>query len=339
MHIDPKGIGEIMLRRFASSLSIALAALALAGALVACSGGDASTDDAAGAPMGATNSAQAPDEASGSTAGDGASDVPKATGRISVVAREDGSGTRSAFVELFGVEDEVDGKKADATTLDASITNSTAVMLTTIAGDPRAIGYISLGSLDPAVKALDIDGTPATTENVKNGSYKIQRPFNLVTTGELSPVAQDFMDFILSTEGQAVVEANHYVAVVDTASSWKAAAGASGSVKVAGSSSVTPVMEKLKEAYEALNPDAHLEIQQSDSSTGIQSALDGICDIGMASRALKDTESAAGLSATVIALDGIATIVNNDNPLSGLASEQVRDIYLGIVTDWEALDA
>ncbi|MDR0347705.1 MAG: substrate-binding domain-containing protein, partial [Coriobacteriales bacterium] len=258
-------------------------------------------------------------------------------GSISVVAREDGSGTRSAFVELFKVEAEINGEKVDGTTVEAVITNSTAVMLTTIVGDPRAIGYISLGSLDNSVKALEINGVAATTENVKNSSYSIQRPFNLVDKGQLSPVAQDFMNFILSSEGQAVVEENHYVAVVDGAKPYSASPTTKGKIIVEGSSSVFPVMEKLKEAYIALNPDVSIEVQQTDSSAGIQATLEGICDIGMASRALKDSEAGAGLKTTVIARDGIAVIVNKDSNLQGLTSEQVKDIYTGTVTRWEDL--
>ncbi|MDR2587279.1 MAG: substrate-binding domain-containing protein, partial [Coriobacteriales bacterium] len=176
---------------------------------------------------------------------------------------------------------------------------------------------------------------PATTDNVKNGSYAVQRPFNLVTKGQVSPVAQDFIDFILSSDGQAVVEEEHYVAVVEGAKAYTAKSTTSGKIVVSGSSSVTPVMEVLKEAYIALNPDVSIEIQTSDSSTGIQAAIDGICDIGMSSRGLKDTESAAGLEPTIIALDGIAIIVNNDSPLKGLSSAQVKDIYTGTVTKWE----
>jgi phosphate transport system substrate-binding protein len=286
--------------------------------------------------LSACSSAPAQDNAAGGGASnDGGGSASGAEGRISVVAREDGSGTRSAFAELFEVEEEVNGETLDATTTDAVITNSTAVMMTTIAGDSRAIGYISLGSLDDSVKALDIDGVAATTANVKNGSYAIQRPFNLAVKGQLSPVAQDFMDFILSSDGQAVVEENQYVAVVDGAKAYRSASGASGKLVVAGSSSVTPVMEKLKEAYQALNPDVTIEIQQSDSSTGIQAAIDGICDIGMASRELKDTEVSAGLEATVIARDGIAVIVNKGFVLNGLNSAQVKSIYEGSVTRWE----
>jgi phosphate transport system substrate-binding protein len=260
-----------------------------------------------------------------------------AEGRISVVTREDGSGTRSAFVELFKVEEEVNGAKVDAITADAAVTNSTAVMLTTVAGDPRAIGYISLGSLNDSVKALDIDGVAATTTNVKNGSYAIQRPFNLAVKGQLSPVAQDFMDFILSSDGQAVVEKENFVAVVDNAKPYAAKSTTSGKIVVAGSSSVTPAIEKLREAYIALNPSVTIEVQTSDSSTGIQYAIDGICDIGMASRELKDSEVSAGLKATVIARDGIAVIVNKGSSLSNMTSAQVKDIYSGAVKLWEDL--
>lgn len=253
-------------------------------------------------------------------------------GAITVVSREDGSGTRGAFVELFGVEEEQNGEKVDMTTMEASITNSTSVMLTTVAGDPYAIGYVSLGSLDDSVKALLIDGVEATGENVSNGSYKISRPFNIVTSGELSEVAQDFVNYIMSSDGQAVVEENSYI----KASQEGAYEGKqpSGKVVVAGSSSVTPVMEKLKEAYLALNPNAEIEIQQSDSTTGVQSVVDGICDIGMASRELKDSEVEAGVEPQVIAMDGIAVIVNQENAMDELSSGQVKSIYTGEVYDW-----
>ncbi|MDR1013638.1 MAG: substrate-binding domain-containing protein [Coriobacteriales bacterium] len=334
-----------MLKRTLVILASVGALLALAALLVACSGapaasGEADTPDTP-ATAGPTGAAVGPAETADGADEDASSGPSAVTGAISVIAREDGSGTRSAFVELFGVEEELNGEKADGTTLDAAITNSTAVMLTAVADDPRAIGYISLGSLDDSVKALAIDGVAATTDNVKDGSYGIQRPFNLVTNGELAPVAQDFLDFMLSSAGQRVVEENHYVAVIDPAlssSAYVPAPGTAGKVVVSGSSSVTPVMEKLKEAYLALNPDVSIEIQQSDSSTGIQAAVDGICDIGMASRELKDTESAAGLSATVIALDGIAAIVNTENPLDGLEGTQVKDIYLGAIARWEELE-
>ena len=251
---------------------------------------------------------------------------------ITVVSREDGSGTRGAFIELFGVEEkDADGNKVDNTTEEAEITNNTAVMMSTVAGNVDAIGYISLGSLNDSVKAAKIDGVEATAENIKSGEYKVSRPFNIATNGEVSDVAQDFIDYILSPEGQAVVEENGYIAVDSTEAE---STQPEGKVVVAGSSSVTPVMEKLKEAYAEVNPNAEIEIQQSDSTTGMTSAIDGICDIGMASRDLKDEELEAGLTATTIANDGIAIIVNNDNPTDDLTADQVKSIYVGEVTTW-----
>ncbi|MDO5540441.1 MAG: substrate-binding domain-containing protein [Eubacteriales bacterium] len=251
---------------------------------------------------------------------------------ISVISREDGSGTRGAFIELFGVEEkDADGNKVDNTTIDASITNNTAVMMSTVAGDTSAIGYISLGSLNDTVKAVKIDGAQATAENIKDGTYKVSRPFNIATKGDVSEVTQDFINYILSPEGQAVVEENGYIAidVSETESTQP-----EGKIVVAGSSSVTPVMEKLKEAYAEVNPNAEIEIQQSDSTTGMTSAIDGICDIGMASRELKDTELEAGLTPTVIALDGIAVIVNNENPIEEMTADQVKSIFTGETTVW-----
>ena len=254
-------------------------------------------------------------------------------GEISVVSREDGSGTRGAFIELFGVEEKNDaGEKVDMTTEEASITNSTAVMMTTVAGDEAAIGYISLGSLNDTVKALLIDGAEASVETIKDGTYKISRPFNIATTDNVSETAQDFINFILSDEGQAVVEEAGYISNGSTGAF--AGGNVSGKVVLAGSSSVTPVMEKLKEAYVALNPNVEIEVQQSDSTTGMNSVIDGICDIGMASRELKDSEKEAGLKDTVIAIDGIAVIVNNENPIGDMSSESVKAIYTGEITDW-----
>ena len=252
---------------------------------------------------------------------------------ITVVSREDGSGTRGAFIELFGVEEkDADGNKVDNTTEEAEITNNTAVMMSTVAGDVDAIGYISLGSLNDSVKAVKIDGVEATAENIKSGEYKVSRPFNIATNGEVSDVAQDFIDYILSPEGQAVIEENGYISIDDVKDAESTQP--EGKVVVAGSSSVTPVMEKLKEAYAEVNPNAEIEIQQSDSTTGMTSAIDGICDIGMASRDLKDEELEAGLTATTIANDGIAIIVNNDNPTDDLTTDQVKNIYVGEVTTW-----
>lgn len=252
---------------------------------------------------------------------------------ITVVSREDGSGTRGAFIELFGVQEEKDGEKVDMTTTEANITNSTSVMMSTVAGNDYAMGYISLGSLDDSVKALKIDGAEANAANVKDGSYKISRPFNIVTKETAGEAAQDFINYILSTEGQKVVEENGYIAIEDT----KAFEGTSpsGKIVVAGSSSVAPVMEKLKEAYLKLNANANIEIQQSDSTKGVTSAADGICDIGMASRELKDSETKEGLKATVIATDGIAVIVNKNNDISDMTSDQVKGIYVGDTLTWD----
>ena len=257
---------------------------------------------------------------------------------INVVSREDGSGTRGAFVELFGVEQEDEnGETVDMTTESASITNSTAVMMTTVAGDANAIGYISLGSLDDSVKAVKIDGAEATVDNVKSGDYKVSRPFNVVTNSntELSDVAQDFMNFILSSDGQAVVAEEGYIPL-DGGEAYTAS-NLSGTVTVAGSSSVTPVMEKLAEAYQALNPDVTIEVNQSDSTTGVTSAIEGACDLGMASRDLKDSETSEGAQATVIATDGIAVIVNPESAVEDLTSDQVKQIFTGEITSWSAI--
>lgn len=256
-----------------------------------------------------------------------------ASSQIGVISREDGSGTRGAFVELFGVEQKNEaGEKIDYTTPSAVITNSTSVMMTTVAGDEYAIGYISLGSLNDTVKAVRIDGAEASAENIENGSYAIARPFVLATREELSAEARDFVSFILSAEGQAIVADNGYIAVEDTGAYESTVE--SGRVVVAGSSSVTPVMEKLQEAYEAANPGVTVEVQQSDSSTGVAYAIDGSCDIGMASRELKDSELEKGAVPTVMAMDGIAVIVNNASPVEELSAGQVRSIFTGEVTEW-----
>ena len=257
----------------------------------------------------------------------------KGSEEIAVVSREDGSGTRGAFVELFGIEEEKDGKKVDMTTSAAQITNSTSVMMTTIAENDAAIGYISLGSLNDTVKALKIDGAEASAENVKNGSYKVVRPFNIVTKEKLSDAAQDFQNYIMSKEGQQIVEDNGYIKVDEEAAAFKSN-GAEGKVVVSGSSSVTPVMEKLKEAYEKANDKVTIEVQQSDSTTGVTNAVDGVCDIGMASRDLADSETSKGAKATAIAQDGIAVIVNKDKDVDELSSDQVKAIFTGETTSW-----
>lgn len=252
---------------------------------------------------------------------------------INVLTREDGSGTRGAFIELFGIEQKNEaGEKIDYTTDNAAVTNSTSVMMTTVAGDPYAIGYISLGSMNDTVKAVQIDGTDATVDNIKNGTYQIARPFNIVVMDNLSDAARDFIDFIMSADGQAVIEDNGYISVSD-AEAYNGSMD-SGKIVISGSSSITPVMEKLKEAYLLRNPDVTVEIQQSDSSTGIADAIDGTCDIGMASRELKDSEIEKGAAATVIAMDGIAVIVHTDCPVNSLTSEQVKEIFMGSIVNW-----
>lgn len=252
---------------------------------------------------------------------------------ITVVSREEGSGTRGAFIELVGIESkDANGEKVDNTTNQAIVTNSTAVMLQTVTGDTAAIGYASLGALDGNSKPLEIDGVAPSIDTIKSGEYKIARPFNIVTKDSISEAAQDFISFIMSSDGQAVVEKSGYIPV-DAQAAYQAKTK-SGKVVVAGSSSVNPVMEKLKEAYQAVNPDVTVEIQQSDSSTGVTSAIEGSADIGMASRELKDSESSAGVSATPIAIDGIAVIVNKENPLSGLTVQEVQDIYTGKEAEW-----
>lgn len=299
---------------------------------------NAGTVNAGDAAADTTDSAESSDAATDNNAetSDAAGDFD-ASEYINVTSREDGSGTRGAFIELFGIEEKDEsGEKVDYTTDEANITNSTDVMMTTVAGDEYAIGYISLGSLNDTVKAVSIDGAEATVENIKSGTYTIARPFNIATKGEISDAAQDFVNFILSAEGQAVVSDNGYITVDDAAEAF-ASNGAEGKVVVAGSSSVTPVMEKLKEAYGAVNAAVEIEIQESDSTTGMTNALEGTCDIGMASRELKDSETEGGLTGTVIAMDGIAVVVNNDNPTSDLSKDDVNGIFRGEITTWDEI--
>ena len=293
------------------SVSMLLAALMLTGALAGCGS-----------------------SASGTQAEDGADSG--VSGAITVISREDGSGTRGAFIELTGVEEKTaDGKKVDNTTADAEIANKTDVVLTSVAGNEKAIGYISLGALNDTVKAVKVDGAEATVDNVKAGAYKLSRPFNIATKGEPTGVAKDFISFILSKEGQAVVTDNKYIAVNDAAESF-VSDGSSGKIAVGGSSSVSPVMEKLIEAYKSVNPNASIDLQTSDSTSGMTGAMDGTFDIGMASRELKD-EEAAQLTGTVIALDGIAVIVNPANTIDDLSMDQIKSIYVGDITDWSDL--
>lgn len=255
---------------------------------------------------------------------------------ISLVSREDGSGTRGAFIELFGIEEkDADGNKIDRTSDLAEITNSTSVMMTTVTGNKNAIGYISLGSLNETVKAVNIDGASANIENIKNGTYRIARPFNIAAKDKENKNVTDFISFIMSEQGQKVIEDRGYISQGNQGP--YTATGISGKITIAGSSSVAPVMEAIKEAYVLLNPNAEIEIQQSDSTTGMTSVAEGVCDIGMASREIKESELEKGLVPTVIAMDGIAVIVNNENHVNSLTSEQVKSIFTGYASDWSEI--
>ncbi len=264
---------------------------------------------------------------------DAGSDAAKfdASKTISVVTREEGSGTRDAFTELTGVLVKDGDNKTDNTTTSAVTINSTEAVITNVKDNEAAIGYISLGSLNDTVKALKIGGVEATADNVKSGDYAVSRPFNIAYKGELSDVAKDFVDYIMSSDGQKIVSDNGYVTVSENAA--YSGKKPSGKISVAGSSSVSPVMEKLAEAYQQVNTNAKVEIQTSDSSAGMQSAMGGTCDIGMASRELKDEEKSA-LKVETIAKDGIAVIVNNANTCDDLTLDQVKSIYTGETTVW-----
>jgi phosphate transport system substrate-binding protein len=251
---------------------------------------------------------------------------------IVVVSREVGSGTRGAFIELVGLEKKnADGTTSDLTYIEAIIANGNAAVMTNVAGNQYAIGYSSFGALNNTVKALKINGVAPTEDNLKNGTYKIARPFNLATKGQLSVVAADFMAYILSTDGQKVVAANKYIASAGNAFTSSKPAG---KVVLIGSTSVSPLMEKLSEAYKVVNPNAIIEIQSVGSTPGMTAAIEGTCDIGMASRALKDSEIAAGLTPTVIAIDGIAIIVNTKSTITDLTLDKVKKIFIGELKLW-----
>lgn len=317
-------------------LSTILALTLCASMLAGCGGNggssssasESSASESSASESSTSSAAEESSEASSEASAEGTS----ASGPITVVSRESGSGTRGAFVELIGVVDEEDN---DMTTQDAAISNSTEVVIQTVAGNTGAIGYISLGSLDDTVKGVNIDGVEPTAENIENGTYTVSRPFNVATKGELTnEAAQDFMNYIMSEEGQAIV-AEDYIPISGVEAFESN--GASGSVTVSGSSSVSPLMQKLIEGYNTVNPNVSIELQTSDSTTGMTDAINGMSDIGMASRELKQEELDAGLVNTVIATDGIAIIVNNESPITDLTTEQVRDIYLGNITDWSEL--
>ena len=269
-----------------------------------------------------------------SSSSSGSTDTKAASSKnITVVSREDGSGTRGAFIELVGVEQkDSSGKKIDMTSEDAVVVNSTATVITTVAGDESSIGYISLGALNSTVKAVKVSGVEATADNVKNGSYKLSRPFNIATKGTPNELSQDFINYIMSADGQKIVEDNGYISESNTGT--YTSAGSKGKIVVAGSSSVTPVMEKLIEGYKKVNSGATIELQESDSTTGMTAVKDGTCDIGMASRELKDSEKSAGLTSQAIALDGIAVVVNSKNSISDMTIDQIKSVYTGETTEW-----
>ena len=293
------------MKKLKKILAICLAMVMVGSAFTACGSNDNSGD------------------ASGSGSGDDA---------ISVLTREEGSGTRGAFIELFGIEQDDE----DKTISSAEVTNSTSVMMQTVAGNEAAIGYISLGSLDDSVKALKVDGVEATVDNVKSGDYKVSRPFNIVTGEDVSEAAQDFINYIMSDEGQAVIEEEGYI----SQGSEGAFEGADveGTVTVSGSSSVTPVMQKLAEEYQKLNSNVTIEVQQSDSTTGVTDAINGVSDIGMASREVTEDELSQGITAQAIALDGIAVIVNTNNAIDESTSDSVLKIYTGEITSWSEVE-
>lgn len=258
-----------------------------------------------------------------------------AAGEITVISRESGSGTRGAFIELTGVEaKDENGDKVDNTYEEAIIQNGTAQVITTVAGDENAIGYISLGSLGDTVKAVTVEGVPATAENVKSGAYGLARPFNIAVKDELSDTARDFVAWLAGADAQAIIDESGYVA---NGAAEYTPTPVAGKLVVGGSSSVGPLMEKLAEAYMAANPDVSIEVQISDSTTGMQGAIDGTYDIDMASRALKDSEQEAGLTGSTICTDGIAVIVNLANPVENLAVEQIRRIFVGEATAWDQM--
>lgn len=320
-------------------MTLCAAALMLVG-MTGCKGGNDAADNNG---AGTTNSTPAADKQTSGEQTSGEQQNAPAANKTSldtdivVISREDGSGTRSAFVELMGIEQKnAAGEKEDMTREDAEISQSTSVVLQSVKDDVDAIGYISLGSLNDSVKALKVDGTLPTNDTILAGEYKVSRPFVVaVREGDLSELGADFMTFIMSDEGQAIVTAEKYISVGSNGAYTPS--GLKGTVVLSGSTSVSPLMEVLADKYKELNDGVEIEVQQTGSGAGITAVTEGACDIGMSSRALKDEELAAGLNATTIANDGIAVIVNNDNPIDGLTSEQIMKIYTGEINNWSEI--
>lgn len=318
-------------------LTLSTAALLTIAALAGCSG---NTESSSTADSSSQNSSAAQDSSvAQDSSADNGSTVSKLDTDITVVSREDGSGTRGAFVELMGIEQNNEaGEKEDMTRGDAEISNSTNGVMMSVAGNVDAIGYISLGSLNDSVKALDVNGVECSVDDIKSGSYVVARPFNICYQQaklDENAAAQDFIKFIESNDGQKIIADNGYISI--DASGDYAASGASGAISLNGSTSVGPVMEKLAEAYKGLNPDVTIDIQQTGSGAGITSATEGTCDIGMSSRELKQEELDAGLTEMKIADDGIAVIVNLENPIENITSDEIMKIYTGEINNWSEL--
>ena len=310
-----------------NAITASVLSAAMLASLAACGAAPASSEvSSAEASSAEVSSAAAPAADAFDTAQD-----------IAVFTREDGSGTRGAFIELTGVEQkDADGKKVDMTTEAAAVQSSTNGVMTAVANDATAIGYISLGSLNDTVKAVTVDGVKAGADTVKDGSYTLARPFNIVTNGDATdPVAVDFIAYCLSADGQALATDKGYIGSEGEAFT---SAQPAGKIVVGGSSSVAPLMEKLVEAYKTVNPNAEIEHLTTDSTTGVSGALDGSYTIGLASRELKDSETEAGAKATVLAMDGIAVVVNPENPIENLTVDQIKSIYVGEVTTWDEVE-
>ncbi len=309
-----------------NAITASVLSAAMLASLAACGSAPASSE-ASSAEVSSAEASSVESAAPAADAFDTAQD-------IAVFTREDGSGTRGAFIELTGVEQkDADGKKVDMTTEAAAVQSSTNGVMTAVANDPTAIGYISLGSLNDTVKAVTVDGVKAGADTVKDGSYTLARPFNIVTNGDATdPVAVDFIAYCLSADGQAIATDKGYIGSEGEAFT---SAQPAGKIVVGGSTSVAPLMEKLVEAYKTVNPNAEIEHLTTDSTTGVSGALDGSYTIGLASRELKDSETEAGAKATVLAMDGIAVVVNPENPIENLTVDQIKSIYVGEVTTWD----
>lgn len=292
--------------------------LSLSLILAACGGDDTDTDTDTGSE----------DSGTEEVAGDF-----DASSDIHVITREDGSGTRTAFTEIAGVVDENDD---DIITPTATVQNGTNAVMQGVAGDVYSIGYISLGSLNDSVKAVSVNGVAAEADLVASGEYEVARNFNVTYGGELSEVAQDFWDFMFSAQGQELAVDEGYVAADASAPEYEAK-GLSGDITIVGSTSVEPVIEAMSEAYRELNPDVSIDITAPGSGAGVTAAIDGTADIGMASRELSDEEQDQVTETAAIAVDGIAVIVHNDNPLEDLSLEDIAGIYLGDLTSWNGV--